>query len=50
MVALFLGLHLLELHASGTDIGAYAMSGVDIRFQKWPDIMSDHIGSWSDMV
>ena len=25
-------------------------SGVDIRFQKWPDIMSDHIGSRSDMV
>ena len=24
--------------------------GVDIRFQKWPDIMSDHIRSWSDMV
>ena len=28
----------------------YIYTGVDIRFQKWPDIMSDHIGSWSDMV
>ena len=26
------------------------VTGVDVRFQKWPDIMSDHIGSWSDMV